>query len=128
MAGHRTRRTEYVVTQALLIKSKDIKRFFALYRDVTAARELALADIEQPTCIVLGVEGIRQELVAAASVDARRRAESALAALGGKRLGRLVTTGNEVSDVTDHDLSIEFERCEEGVDVVATVSASYKFE
>ena len=112
----------FVASQHLVIRSSAIARVLKTHRE--AAVDLTNLEGDDLSCSASAAGRLESELLTAARRDARAKAQSALAELGGASLGRLVTT-----DVGSFDAdSTSLATCVDGYDATATVHATYQLE
>ena len=113
----------FMASQPISVRSTDVARVLHTYREL-AAIELGPVILAEPTCTLAGADDAERALAAEVRAQLRVRALAAVEAMGGSRLGKLVTadTGS-VGTRTP-----QFSSCEHGDDLVAQASATYALE
>lgn len=109
-----------MAVQRLVVVSHDVRRSQRAFR--AAAAELVDAGVEQPWCTVTSLPEVQQQLVDEARKKVRTEAETSIGALGGARLGRLVT-----ANLTDAPPQPVQGSCEQVV-LTATAKATYELD
>jgi len=115
----------FLATQEITVRSADIARVLRAYRVATSAAELSAAEVAEPSCTLSESDDIRKELTATARREMRATAEADVAAIGGARLGKLVSADTQGYAVEGAGT---LTACERGADAVAVVRATYQLD
>jgi len=113
-------------SQKLTVRSRDVAHVLAAFRAATRAPALSGIEIAEPACSLNDPDPGRRELTAAAHADARSDAEQKLAKLGGASLDALLSESSSFD--LDPGASSTVPSCEQGIELVATVRATYRIE
>ncbi len=114
----------FAASQKLSVRSADVARVLAAYHALSVL-ELPAVELAEPSCALADIEEVNAELIAKARSVVRPRAETAVAAIGGAKLGKLLTAD---AGTAGPIAASSFELCAAGADVVASVNATFELE
>lgn len=109
------------------VHSTDLRRSREILTTIAITPAMSFLAVDEPTCASSAIDAVERELLAAARATVRAKGAAAVAAIGGGRLGRLVTSDLGVFAMPDRGGSTQA-TCEAGSEATATVTASFELD